>query len=133
MTPPHIFKIEEILYNNNTYYKTYKKAKLYFHLEMMSKNKFVNISRSTCYCILQLPSQLVSCNQDVVFISSYSLSHNYCEHHFFMIFQISFHVRSFLFQRELPMPNSVTSAKITLICSLFSQILMFEDFFQVTR
>ena len=63
----------------------------------------------------------------------YSLSHNYCEHHCFMISQKPFHVWSFLFQGELPMPNSVTSAKITLICSLSSEISMFEDFFQVTR
>ena len=62
----------------------------------------------------------------------YSLSHNYCEHHF--IYDISnIILRMIIFQRELPMPNGVTSAKITLIYLLFSQKFMFENFFQATH
>ena len=38
-----------------------------------------------------------------------------------------------IFQRELPMQNGMTSAKITLIYLLFSQKFMFENFFQATR
>ena len=60
---------------------------------------------------------------------NYSLSHNYCEHHFWGIFQILLYPWSFLFHYKIPMPYGVARSKIILICSLFSQISMFEDFF----
>ena len=42
---------------------------------------------------------------------------------FFRIFQILLYLLSFLFQREILLPNGVASPKITLICVLFSQRL----------
>ena len=70
-------------------------------------------------------------NNDCLLVSTniaknivYSLSHNYCEHHFFGIFQKLLYLWSFLLHCEIPMPYGVARSKIILICSLISQILI---------
>ena len=57
-------------------------------------------------------------------MDNYSLSHNYCKHHFFGLFQILLYLWSFLFHCEIHMPYGVARSKIILIRSLFSQILI---------
>ena len=64
---------------------------------------------------------------NIFYTIAYTLSHNYCEHHFlkfFGIFQILLYLWSSLFHCEIPMPYGVASVKIILICPLFNQILM---------